>query len=109
MSFNYSIAKYKPLISFNPFKHRDKSIYSIMDGRNYELFTSIIVNENEKIKSYKKFIDNNLTVMKADDTYYYVYYISYPKAIIREKEVLIFRKPIHLEYDSCIIDEKKNK
>lgn len=81
------------------------NIYMLMEWRGYEFVSAIVIEADKRIKSYKKIVEDYLCQFKADVNYFYMYYVSYPKELLREKEVLIFKKKFVINDEECIIDE----
>ena len=103
----YNISKYKPT-SYNQFtsnKRRNSSIFNIMDERHYEFVGSIEIPTDTKITSYKRVIEDYLSLYKVDTDCHFVYYISYPKRILQIKELLLFKKSIITENQEQFIIE----
>lgn len=108
MSNFFFIQKYKPL--YRPFLSRSRynqtTIYGLMSARDYSIFQEIEIGD-EKIKNYNKYVEKYLTEYFAegsttDDSpydYIYVWYVQYPKHLLEEKTLIIFRKRYALNSD----------
>jgi len=97
---HYIISKYKskPRYFYHPSPFQS-SIYSLMKDRGYTVIGEIFLEDNERVKNAKKMVNDYLSKTNADENWYYMYHINYPKRLFDEKYIAVFGQPL-------MIDEK---